>query len=183
MTDLSGHESFSPVGQAHHVRTPRDARGCAGQPLRGKWCRSAILGPSPGTWNTDKFPGAESEKTFLSKIHTLRTGCAEPLNKPRKNNLLEPYRLHPAGVAAASTPAGEGGYVVPANQQRSRTVWLDGHVARRVVGVVEKILWDNELAGFGLRTQPTGHKTWIVKYEQHGRQIKVTLGAVGDLTA
>jgi integrase len=66
---------------------------------------------------------------------------------------------------------------------RRRTVRLNGHVARRVAGPVERILWDDELAGFGLRIQPTGHKTWIVKYEQHGRQIKVTLGVVGDLAA
>ena len=125
----------------------------------------------------------ETNLQAVSSNHTLRTGCARPLNKRSKNNLLKPDRPHPAGVAAPSPPVGEGGYVVPTKQQRSRTVRLDGHLARRVVGVVEKIHWDSELAGFGLRIQPTGHKTWIVKYEQHGRQIKVTLGVAGDLSA
>jgi len=63
---------------------------------------------------------------------------------------------------------------VPGELHRRRTVSAQWTRRQARCRPVERILWDDELAGFGLRIQPTGHKTWIVKYEQHGRQINVT---------
>ena len=49
-------------------------------------------------------------------------------------------------------------------------------------------LWDNEYAGFGLRVEPTGVKTFIAKYRANGggrtaTQRVVTIGRFGALTA
>lgn len=47
-------------------------------------------------------------------------------------------------------------------------------MARRALSA--GIIWDTDLPGFGLRIQPTGHKAWIVKFRERGRQRFVTLG-------
>ena len=49
-------------------------------------------------------------------------------------------------------------------------------------------VWDSELAGFGLRVEPTGAKTFIAKYRANGggrtaTQRVVTIGRFGTLTA
>jgi integrase len=49
-------------------------------------------------------------------------------------------------------------------------------------------VWDSELAGFGLRVEPTGVKTFIAKYRANGggrsaTQRVVTIGRFGKLTA
>ena len=49
-------------------------------------------------------------------------------------------------------------------------------------------VWDSELAGFGLRVEPTGAKTFIAKYRANGggrtaTQRVVTIGRFGALTA
>src|SRR5580698_4972982 len=50
----------------------------------------------------------------------------------------------------------------------------------------EYFVWDPDLRGFGLRVQPTGQKSYVVKYRAgSGRNAptrRVTLGAVGKLT-
>ena len=51
---------------------------------------------------------------------------------------------------------------------------LSGNLARRALSA--GIIWDTDLPGFGLRVQPTGHKAWILKYRERGRQRFVTLG-------
>ncbi|WP_046868081.1 tyrosine-type recombinase/integrase [Microvirga massiliensis] len=51
----------------------------------------------------------------------------------------------------------------------------------------EQIVWDDEIAGFGIRVTPTGAKAYILKYRVgHGRTApirKPTLGRHGDITA
>jgi integrase len=44
------------------------------------------------------------------------------------------------------------------------------------------ILFDTEIAGFGLRVQPGGSRTWILQYRHEGRKRRVTLGKYPDLT-
>jgi integrase len=61
---------------------------------------------------------------------------------------------------------------------------------RRVDGLKaadrEYFVWDRDLKGFGLRVQPTGEKSYVVKYRAgSGRNAptrRVTLGPVGKLT-
>lgn len=50
----------------------------------------------------------------------------------------------------------------------------------------EYFVWDRDLKGFGVRVQPTGQKSYVVKYRAgSGRNAptrRITLGAVGKLT-
>jgi hypothetical protein len=82
-------------------------------------------------------------------------------------------------------PASYDGYVVPGPERCAlrRTVRLTGHVARRRPGRKEEIIWDDTLAGFGLRVQPSGTRSWIVKLTTRGKARKVTLGNTEDLPA
>ena len=51
----------------------------------------------------------------------------------------------------------------------------------------EQIVWDDEIAGFGIRVTPNGSKAYILKYRVgHGRSApirKPTIGRHGDITA
>ncbi len=69
-----------------------------------------------------------------------------------------------------------------ARAKRSNRAKLDGNLARRT-SLPEGIIWDTELAGFGLRKRQTGHLTWVLKYRQRGEQRMVTLGAAGAMSA
>ena len=75
------------------------------------------------------------------------------------------------------------GAAAPTYDDPATSVRLNGDAARRRAGPTETILWDNELIGFGLRILPSGRKTWIVRYVGRGTRKKVTLGAVGELSA
>lgn len=68
----------------------------------------------------------------------------------------------------------------PKNSARVR---LDGNIARRAVRASEFFWWDAELPGFGLRTFPGGAKSWFVQFRQRGKQKRVTLGRLGEMSA
>lgn len=44
------------------------------------------------------------------------------------------------------------------------------------------VTWCGKLAGFGIRTRPTGRKSYIAQYDFHGRTRKVTIGTHGAMT-
>ena len=47
----------------------------------------------------------------------------------------------------------------------------------------ERVHWDNELRGFGLRTKPTGLKSFLIQYRnRQGRSRRLTIGNYGRLT-
>ena len=46
----------------------------------------------------------------------------------------------------------------------------------------ERIFWDDDIKGFGVRVHPTGRKVYIVKYRHEGRAVKVTIGPHGPVT-
>ena len=66
-------------------------------------------------------------------------------------------------------------------------------LTKTVVDAAEKTgkryhIWDSEYAGFGLRVEPTGAKTFIAKYRANGggrtaTQRVVTIGRFGAVTA
>ena len=46
----------------------------------------------------------------------------------------------------------------------------------------ERVVWDEDIKGFGVRVHPTGRKVYIVKYRHEGRSVKVTIGPHGPIT-
>ena len=61
-----------------------------------------------------------------------------------------------------------------------------GHVsrtARRQSTGTDHVVWDDELAGFGLRFRINGHKSWIIQHRRRGKLIKTTLGVWPDMHA
>ena len=47
----------------------------------------------------------------------------------------------------------------------------------------DKIYWDDNLKGFGVRTKPSGTQSYLVQYRnQYGRSKRLTIGKVGTLT-
>src|SRR5262249_32443925 len=48
----------------------------------------------------------------------------------------------------------------------------------------DRVIWDSEIHGFGLRLWPSGRRVYILKYRTiEGRQRKVTIGQHGLITA
>ena len=45
------------------------------------------------------------------------------------------------------------------------------------------VLWDDDIAGFGLRVYRSGKRSYIVQYRQRGRTRRLTLGSHGVWTA
>ena len=45
----------------------------------------------------------------------------------------------------------------------------------------ERVVWDDDIKGFGVRVHPTGRKVYIVKYRHEGRSVKVTIGPHGPV--
>ena len=48
---------------------------------------------------------------------------------------------------------------------------------------VEYMLWDSDLAGFGIRIMPSGRRSYLVQYRIGTRSRRLSLGAHGILTA
>ena len=46
----------------------------------------------------------------------------------------------------------------------------------------ERVVWDDDLKGFGVRIHPSGRKVYIVKTRFRGRAVKVTIGPHGAVT-
>ena len=46
----------------------------------------------------------------------------------------------------------------------------------------ERVVWDDDVTGFGVRVHPSGRKVYIVKYRHEGRAVKATIGPHGPIT-
>jgi integrase len=64
-----------------------------------------------------------------------------------------------------------------------------GRISKRTVdalvcvdGKDREILWDSDLAGFGVAAFPSGTKTYLVQYRQDGRSRRAQIGKHGRLT-
>lgn len=65
-----------------------------------------------------------------------------------------------------------------------------GRITKRAVDAArtraaDSYIWDNELAGFGLKVTPAGRKVYLVQYRlggRKGRTRRVTIGQHGELT-
>jgi len=59
-------------------------------------------------------------------------------------------------------------------------------ITKRVVDALrpqerERVVWDDEIKGFGVRVHPTGKRVYIVKYRHRGRVVKTTIGPHGPI--
>lgn len=62
-----------------------------------------------------------------------------------------------------------------------------GRLTKRTVdaaapSVERYIVWDTELKGFGLRVEPSGTKTFLIRYRSNGRKRFLSVGRYGPLT-
>ncbi len=46
----------------------------------------------------------------------------------------------------------------------------------------DRVVWDDDIKGFGVRVHPSGRKVYIVKYRHEGRAVKATIGPHGPIT-
>ena len=44
------------------------------------------------------------------------------------------------------------------------------------------IRWDSEISGFGIRLYPSGKKSFVLSYRQHGTKRHFTIGQYGNIT-
>ena len=66
---------------------------------------------------------------------------------------------------------------------RRSTLTPSGRAVDRLsVAGRDRIFWDRELAGFGVRVYPSGRKVYVVQSRAHGGPRRVTLGTHGELT-
>ena len=67
---------------------------------------------------------------------------------------------------------------------RRSTVTLSGQAVDALsVSERDVIVWDRDLAGFGVRVYPTGRKVYVVQSRAGGGPRRVTLGTHGEITA
>ena len=66
---------------------------------------------------------------------------------------------------------------------RRSELTLSGRAVDRLsVAGRDRIFWDRELAGFGVRVYPSGRKVYVVQSRAQGGPRRVTLGTHGELT-
>lgn len=76
-------------------------------------------------------------------------------------------------------------HMVPNRLLPGNRAYLDGNLVRRKMGEsdLDQVIWDNELAGFGLRIRPSGKRYWFVRLRQRGRHRRISLGSTDDVEA
>lgn len=79
----------------------------------------------------------------------------------------------------------KNGLMVPDRQKPVFRAHLDGNFARRShpLRYMEYCVWDTELAGCGMRVQPTGRYFWFVRMRHRGKDRRVSLGRTADVEA
>jgi integrase len=75
--------------------------------------------------------------------------------------------------------------MVPKRLLPGNRAFLDGNLARRKMPPEpsEYVIWDTELAGFGMRVRPSGNRYWFVRLRRRGRHCRISLGKVDDVDA
>jgi Arm DNA-binding domain len=77
------------------------------------------------------------------------------------------------------------GHMVPERRLPGNRACLDGNLVCRKLpkALLEYVIWDTELAGFGLRVRPSGRRSWFVRVRRRGKHQRITLGATEDVDA
>ena len=97
--------------------------------------------------------------------------------------------LVPRNGSIPGTPEGSfdinACHMVPNRLLPGNRAYLDGNLVRRKLPVAasDYVIWDNELAGFGLRVRPSGKRYWFVRVRQRGKHRRASLGCTEDVDA
>lgn len=117
---------------------------------------------------------ANSIKATLNALDSLTAveGCLVP----RIGNISE---------TLPSSFDSSDGHMVPKRHLPGNRAFLDGNLARRKMPPApsEYVIWDTELAGFGMRVRPSGNRYWFVRLRRRGRHCRVSLGKVDEVDA
>lgn len=97
---------------------------------------------------------------------------SSPWSSPRSSGGTDGHLL--TGNGGKADVSGEG--------KIAWRVLLNGNVARRRFRT-SGVLWDTELAGFGLRHSRSGAKVWIVQHRYRGATRRAVLGKVSEMSA
>jgi integrase len=75
--------------------------------------------------------------------------------------------------------------MVPKRLLPGNRAYLDGNLARRKLPPAprEYVIWDTELAGFGMRVRPSGKRYWFVRLRHRGKHRRVSLGRIEEVEA
>lgn len=75
--------------------------------------------------------------------------------------------------------------MVPKRLLPGNRAYLDGNLARRKLPAAptEYVIWDTELAGFGMRVRPSGKRYWFVRLRHRGKHRRVSLGRIEEVEA
>ena len=128
---------------------------------------------------------------YRSIWRNYRVKSMQRLAKLRGKSVSAPGHMVPENVSASMAwpPPNEAsaGYVVPAPPKIANHVHLTGTIARKRYSSTsgDRVLWDDELAGFGLRLRKTRGVggSWIVKFRSRGAVRRVTLGKTENMDA
>jgi integrase len=119
-----------------------------------------------------------------SAAKSIEHGLETWRNLAAVNGLVVPENVQDSDVWGCGLGAKLGG-TVPGLLLCENRAYLDGNLGRKKLRTARSdyVIWDTELTGFGLRVQPTGTKSWIVRLRRRGKQQRVTLGRTEDIDA
>ena len=105
-------------------------------------------------------------------------------NLAAADGLLVPGNPPDSGTLQSGLGAYDG-HMVPKRLLPGNRAYLDGNLVRRKQPTAprEYVIWDTELAGFGLRVRPSGLRSWFVRVRRRGVHRRITLGRVEDVDA
>jgi integrase len=105
-------------------------------------------------------------------------------NLAAADGLVVPENLKDSDIWLAEHESNSGD-LVPERRLSGKRAYLDGNFGRKKLPIARSdyVIWDTDLAGFGLRVQPTGTKSWIVRLRRRGKQQRMTLGRTEDIDA
>ncbi len=144
-------------------------------PCLGIQLTSKILA-HPTRWYR-QFMGKSTAKSISEALGKWR-------NLAAADGLVVPGNPVDSGTLQSNLGAYDG-QMVPKRLSPGNRAYLDGNLARRKLRTAprEYVIWDTELAGFGLRVRPSGKRSWFVRVRRRGKHQRITLGATEDVDA
>lgn len=138
---------------------------------------------------TGPLPDSTPNATYVAFMGNYATKSVLRLEKQAGSSGCAEGHMVPQNPWFSGTFANESdtfdGYMVPNRKKPGIRAYLDGNFARREHPLRDKeyCVWDTELAGFGMRIQPTGRYFWFVRLRHRGKHRRQSLGRTDDVDA